>query len=239
MELIDHIRQAQDGRFIALLGAAAGLDAYAAETLLRRQLPLIAQRIDAVAAADPAAMETLFDIVEEGEAEAYLEDIRALTSRAAVKDGEELLAHLFGSLEAARTAAMEAGAPEGVPPELAGRFLTYSAVLAVAAMSRRWRTEIMPALAAAGDGDSGPAGTGGALAGGLMATLVAALIDGLVKGLLQALRPRRRRRTRYARRYRRYASRGRTRRRRPSRRRRRTRRDRGLLEEILGQVLKG
>jgi len=238
MELIDHIRQAQGGRLIALLGAAAGLDPYAAEAMLRRQLPVIARRIDAVAAEDPAAMEALFDIVEEGEAEEYLEDIRALTSRAAVKDGEELLEHLFGSLEAARAAALEAGVPEGTSQEVAARFFTYTAVLAVAAMSRRWRADVMPALSAATGGDGGLAGAGGALAGGLVATVIAALIDGLVKGLLKGLRPRRRRRTRYARRYRRYTSR-RRRGRRTSRRRRRTRRDRGLLEEILGQVLKG
>lgn len=236
MELIDHIRQAQGGRLVALLGAAAGLDPHAAEALLRLQVPVIARRIDAVTAEDPAALETLFDIVEEGEAEAYLEDIRTLTSRAAVKDGEELLTHLFGSLESARRAAIEAGVPNGVSLEVAARFFTFAAVLAVAAMSRRWRTDVMPAFTAGRSREAHSAGMGGTLAGGLLATVIAALVDGLIQGLLRGLRPRRRRRTRYARRYRRHA----TRRRYPRRRsRRRHRRDRDLLTAILGQVLKG
>jgi hypothetical protein len=238
MDLMEHIRQGQGGRLPALLGAAAGLQPWQAEDLLRRQLPLITQRIEELTTRDEAAREALFDIVDHGEAEDYLNDVRALTSRAAVRDGEELLEHFFGSLQQARARARNAGAPPEVPVELAERFFTYSAVLAVAAMSRRWRMEVMPALRREPAKGTGAAGPAAALAGGLLGTVLAALIDGLIRGLLKGLRPRRRRRAPYARRYRRHSRR--RSRRRTGRARRRSRRRAGLrLEEIITEILKG
>ncbi len=223
MELVEHIISAGSGRPLAALAAAAGISPREMEQVLRAQVPAIAARIHQRAAADEAELEAIFDILEAGEAEDYLEKPRALTSRAAVRDGEDILAHLFGSLDAARR---QAPAPPGMAPELAGRLMTWSALLCVAAMSRRWRTEALPAMASSGDG-------------GILSLLVQAIVSGLLRALKSALLPRRRRRTPYSRRYRRH--RRRTSRRRTSRRhsRRRRRRNVSILEDIIGQVLRG
>jgi len=224
MELTDEIVAAGDGRQLAALVAAAGMSPRDVEAVLRAQVPAIAARIHERAAADEAELDAIFDIVEAGEAEDYLEDPRALTSRAAVRDGEDILAHLFGSLEAARA---EAGAPPGMAPELAARLMTWSAVLCVAAMSRRWRTEALPAMQAASSGGEG-----------LLALLVRTIVTALLRALKSALLPRRRRsRAPYSRRYRRHRRKRRSRRTRRSRRRRR--RDISILEDILGKALRG
>ncbi len=230
MNIVEHIITANGGRQTAAIAAAAGIGTGDFEALLRRQAPLIARRIHQRAREDAAELETIFDILEEGEAEEYLRSPRALTSRAAVEDGEDILAHLFGSAGAARAEAQAAGIPEGTGPELAGRLMTYSAVLTVAAMSRRRRAEVLPALSSA---DASTAG------GGLIAMIAAALMEGLVRGLKKALLPRRRRRRRYSARYRRNARRRARGRSRPRRRRRAAPRDRSVLEEILRGVLKG
>jgi len=228
MELVEHVITANGGRQVAAIAAAAGISPQEMERLLRLQVPVIAARIRERAAEDEAELEAVFDLLEDGEAEEYLQKEREITTRDAVADGEDILEHLYGSLEAARAAAP---VPEDMSPELAARLMTFSAVLTVAAMTRRYRTEVLPAMSAAA--------SGGEAGGGLLALLVSALIDGLIKGLSRALLPRRRRRrTRYSYRYRR--TRRRTGRRRGRRRtsRRRRRRSSSVLEDVLGNVLK-
>ncbi len=228
MELVEHVITANSGRQAAAIAAAAGISPQEMEHLLRLQVPAIAARIHERAGNDEAELEAVFDLLEDGEAEEYLQKEREITTRDAVADGEDILEHLYGSLEAARTAAP---VPEGMSPELAARLMTFSAVLTVAAMTRRYRTEILPAMSAAAAGSGRE--------GGILSLLIAALIDGLIKGLTRALLPRRRRRrTRYSYRYRRRRRRSsrRSYRRRASRRRRR--RSSSVLEDILGNVLK-
>ncbi|HHN67783.1 MAG TPA: hypothetical protein ENK15_07090 [Thermopetrobacter sp.] len=228
MELIEHIITANGGQQTAAIAAAAGLAPRDFEAVLRAQVPVIARRIHERAESDEAELEAIFDLLEDGEAEEYLRKPRALTSREAVDDGEDILAHLFGSPEeAARTAP----APQGVDPALAGRLMTYSAVLTVAAMSRRYRAEALPAARL----DDGGEGKGA----GILSIIISALIAGLVKGLSRALLPRRRRRRRYSTRYRRHRRRTRRRTTRRRRTRRARRRSTSILKDILGQVLRG
>ncbi len=227
MELVEHVITANGGRQVAAIAAAAGISPQEMERLLRLQVPVIAARIRERAGNDEAELEAVFDLLEDGEAEEYLQKEREITTRDAVADGEDILEHLYGSLEAARAAAP---VPEGMSPELAARLMTFSAVLTVAAMTRRYRTEVLPAMSATASGE-----------GGILSLLIAALIDGLIKGLKRALLPRRRRRrTRYSYRYRRRRKRRRTSRRTYRRRtsRRRRRRSSSVLEDVLGNVLK-
>jgi len=227
MELVEHVITANGGRQVAAIAAAAGISPQEMERLLRLQVPVIAARIRERAGNDEAELEAVFDLLEDGEAEEYLQKEREITTRDAVADGEDILEHLYGSLEAARAAAP---VPEGMSPELAARLMTFSAVLTVAAMTRRYRTEVLPAMSATASGE-----------GGILSLLIAALIDGLIKGLKRALLPRRRRRrTRYSYRYRRRRKRRRTSRRSYRRRtsRRRRRRSSSVLEDVLGNVLK-
>ncbi len=228
MELVEHVITANSGLQVAAIAAAAGISPEEMKLLLRLQVPAIATRIHERAGNDEAELEAVFDLLEDGEAEEYLQKEREITTRDAVADGEDILEHLYGSLEAARAAAP---VPEGMSPELAARLMTFSAVLTVAAMTRRYRTEILPAMSAS-------ASSGGS-EGGIISLLIAALIDGLVKGLARALLPRRRRRrTRYSYRY--HRRRRRTHRRSYRRRtsRRRHRRTSSILEDVLGNVLK-
>ena len=234
-ELLDRITSAGNGAQLAALATAAGLRTEELAALLRKQVPEVALRIHARAADDEAELDAIFDILEDGEAVRYLADPRYLTSRAAVADGEDILAHLYGSLDKARATIRDEDIPEGVSRTQAERLLTWAATLTVAAMSERYQREVAPALGLMGGGVTAASGA----SGGLLATVLNALLQGLVRGLRDALLPRRRRR--YSRRYRRYSRsyrrRGYARRR--SYRRRRRRRSRNTLERVLGDLLKG
>ena len=225
MGLPDIIISANGGQQTAAIAAAAGIGPGEMNELVARQVPAIARRIHERTGDDEAELEAIFDILEDGEAEDYLSSPRILTSRAATVDGEDILEHLYGSMEKAAEAARELGAPRGVEAELAARLMTYSAVLTVAAMSRRYRAEVLPAAQMA-------QGSGG----DILAMLVQAIIAGLIRALKNAILPRRRSRTRYSTRYRR---RRRKTTRSRSRRYRRGRRSRSILEDVISDVLRG
>jgi hypothetical protein len=181
MELLDIIAAGQGGALITRLGAAAGVDAATARAALDKLAPEIARRI-AAKAQDPDEYEHLLDVLEEGEADAYLDSPRALLSRAAAQDGEDILAHLYGSLDAARREAGRIGAPDGMTPAIFERFMSYAAAVVLAAMTRRNKALAMPA-----------ASQSAAAQGGIMAMLIDAIVKGVVDGFKKAMVPRRRR----------------------------------------------
>ncbi len=234
MRLEDVAIGANGGAQIAAVAAAAGIDSRDMEALARMQIPRIAARIHRVAADDEAALEAIFDLLEDGEAEEYLQKPAALTSREAVGDGEDILGHIYGSPEEAERE-LAGDPPAGMSRELAARLAPFCAALTVAAMSRRYRAEVLPVMAAGGADSAGAAG------GGIIALLIDAIIKGLVTALKRAFLPRRRRR-RYSYRYRRNRrgrsrrSRSRSYRRRSSRRRRR--RSTSVLEDIIGEAIR-
>jgi len=216
MEILDIIAAGQGGGLITRLGAAAGVDAATARAALDRLAPDIAQRI-AARARDPQEFEHLLDVLEEGEADAYLDSPRALLSRAATRDGEDILAHLYGSLDAARREATIIGAPAGMKAAVFERFMTFAAALVLAAMTRRNKMLAMPAAASQSVASQG----------GIVAMLIDAVVKGLVDGFKRAMLPRRRRAsTTYGRKKKRSGPKRSTRTRTPS------------LQDILGDIVK-
>jgi hypothetical protein len=134
----------------------------------------------------------------------------------AVQDGEDILTHLYGSLEVARRQARAIGAPAGMKTATFERIMSHAAALVLAAMTRRSKMLAMPAVG------SLPA----ASQGGIMAVLIDAVVKGIVDGLKRAMLPRRRRAsTAYGRRKKRSTSRT-----------KRTTSPR--LEDILGDIIK-
>ena len=216
MEILDIIESAQGGSLIVHLAAAAGVDAPTAEAAMRALAPELARAI-ANKASDPDEYEHLIDSLNSSEADDYLDNPRAFLSRAATRDGEEILTYLYGSLDVARARANAIGAPNGMKETTFTRFMTFAAVLVVAAMTRRNKTFAMQATPAA---SSPPLN-------GVMAMLVDAVVKGVVDGLKRAMLPRRRRITvGYGRKKRRKRTRRKTRTRTPS------------LNDILGNLLK-
>ena len=213
MEILDIIASAQGGALVTHLAAAAGVDQETARAALDRLVPEIARRI-AEKATDPDEYEHLLGVVDDSEADDYLDNPRTLLSRSATKDGEDILAYLYGSLDAARREAARIGAPPGMKKPTFEALMTFAAALVLAAMTRRSKTLAMPA-----------AGLVGGAGGGIASVLIGAVVKGLVDGMKRALVPRRRR-TRISRR------------RSSSSRRKRSSRT-PSLNDILGDLVKG
>jgi len=181
MQILDIIASAQGGHLITHLAAAAGVDQETARSALDRLVPEIARRI-AEKADDPDERAYLLDVVDDSEADDYLDNPRTLLSRSATKDGEDILAYLYGSLAAARREAARIGAPPGMEEPTFEALMTFAAVLVLAAMTRRNKRLAMPA-----------ATPGSGAGGGIAAALVSAVVKGFVDGMKRALVPRRRR----------------------------------------------
>jgi hypothetical protein len=136
MSLLALIAASQNGLLIRAVGSVIGVDEPVARDALERLLATIAERLGA-RAADPAEHDILLDVIASGSFQRYLDDPRALFGRDAVRDGEVLLAYLYGSVEAARQRARAVGPPAGLDGEVFARLMTLAASLLLGAMARR------------------------------------------------------------------------------------------------------
>lgn len=178
MELVEIIAAGHKGRLAANVANVAGIAEADARAALEALVGEVAGRI-AAKVADPAELELLLDVIEAGEHDDYLDSADALLSREAIQEGEEILTHVYGGLDAARAAAARLPRPASLDGPRMGSLMTLAATLSVAALTRRGRATWLPA---AGDGYG--------------SSLLGALIQGLIQGLTHVPARRRRRRTR-------------------------------------------
>ena len=220
MGLMDILRTAQDGRFFANAGHAAGIDPEMAEEALGRMGTAIASQLRK-RAEDADALENLLDLLEDGDGDAFLDESNFMDDPELVADGEAVLADIYGSAAAARKA-LGIGPRDAAMKKLAA--IAASAVLAV--LARQYAKPQMQSLVseqhAAGNGEA---------QGGLFSTIIEAVVKGAVQGATRQLAPKRRRR-------RTTSIFGTTRK--STARKRTTRRKRGgtfSLEQIFGEIL--
>src|SRR5262245_61363886 len=103
MAVMDILRGAQNGRFFANAGRAAGVDAAAAERTLGALTPEIVVKLRK-RAEDPQALESLLDLLEDGHGDVFLGDESLLDDPEIVSDGKAVLTDIYGSAEAVNDA---------------------------------------------------------------------------------------------------------------------------------------
>lgn len=177
-ELIDIILASNQGRTAGALALAGGYPADAAEKALKTLVRDIGHRM-AMKAQDPDEFELILDVIEAGEHDDYLTNPDALLSREAVQEGEEILAHVYGSLERARTVARSLRRPHGLNEDKMERLMSLAATLCVAAMVSRGRQGFMAADL-----------------GGAAQSFWSELVNAVIKGITYVPPKRRKRRSR-------------------------------------------
>ena len=140
----------QHGLLIKAVGGVVGVEEPVAGRALERLSRAIARRLSARVAVEPAEHEVLLDVVARGGFERYLDDPRALFGREAVRDGEDLLAYAYGSVEAARDDAKAVGPPAGLDRDVFARLMTLAASLVLAAMARKLEQQARASSAVSG-----------------------------------------------------------------------------------------
>ena len=177
-ELIDIILASNQGRTAGALGLAGGYSTDTAEKALKTLVRDIGHRM-AMKAQDPEELELILDVIEAGEHDDYLTNPDSLLSRDAVQEGEEILAHVYGSLERARTVARSLRRPHGMTEDKMERLMSLAATLSVAAMVARGRQGFMAADL-----------------GGVTQSFWKELVQAVIKGITYVPPKRRKRRSR-------------------------------------------
>ena len=218
-ELIDIILAANDGRTAGALALAGSYTVDTAEKALRTHVREIGHKM-ALKAQSPEELDLLLDVIEAGEHDDYLTNPDALLSREAIEEGEEILIHLYGSLDAARAVARRLRRPHGITEEKMERMMTLAATLCVAGLVRRGKTSFMAASSTGGMGGAG-------------ATFLQELVSAIIKGITHVPPRRRRRRNRAT-----YANSYKTSRKRKRQQRRSTRTSKPSLADVFGDLIK-
>jgi hypothetical protein len=174
MSLMALMAAGQQGLLIRTVGGVVGVEEPVAARALERLSKAIARRLSARVAVEPAEHEVLLDVVARGGFERYLDDPRALFGREAVRDGEDLLAYAYGSVDAAREEARALGPPRGLDRDVFARLMTLVASLVLAVMARSME-QARPRSAVAG-----PAG--------VLKELGETVMRGLADGTLRTFR---------------------------------------------------
>jgi len=189
MALMDILTQAQGGAFYANAGKAVGIPPDEARAALDALCPAIALKLRQ-SAENEVTLDALLEIIEDGDGDAFLDDPALIGDPEVSKDGNAILADVYGTKTAALKEA-KALAPD-LDKKALGALTAIAATSVVAALARSQRQSIMmPAM-----GIQQVAGTGG---GGLLGTIVSAVIEGAIKGAMRELAPKpRRRRSSYA-----------------------------------------
>lgn len=149
MALMALIAAGQHGRLIEVVAGLIGVEEPVARSALERLLAAMAQRLSYVVA-DPREQDALLAVIASGGFQRYLNEARALSGRDVLRDGEGLLAYLYGSVEAARAEAVDIGPPAGLDGEVFARLMTLAASLLLAAMARRIEQQASERYTAAG-----------------------------------------------------------------------------------------
>lgn len=149
MSLMAIVAAGQQGRLFEALAVLLEVDEPVARSAIEHLSAAVAARMMR-RAADPGEQDMLLDVVASGDFQRYLDDPRALFGRDAVRDGEEALVYLYGSVEAARDNARSIGPPAGLDSDVFARLMTLAASLVLAAMARRLDQMARDRSAAAG-----------------------------------------------------------------------------------------
>ncbi|MFO0990387.1 MAG: DUF937 domain-containing protein [Hyphomicrobiales bacterium] len=189
MALLDILAQAQGGAFYANAGQAVGIPPDQAQAALDALCPAIAVKLRQTAE-NEETLDALLEIIEDGDGDAFLDDPALIGDPEVAKDGNAILADVYGTKTSALKEA-QALAP-GLDKKALAALTAIAASSVVAALARSQRqSTMMPAM-----GVQQAAGSGG---GGILGTIVSAVLEGAIKGAVRELTPRpKRRRTSYA-----------------------------------------
>jgi hypothetical protein len=177
MSLMAIIAAGQNGLLIRSVGGAIGVDEPVARAAIERLLPPMARQLSE-RAHEPEESEIVLDVVAYGGFQRYLDDPRALLGREAIRDGEDMLTYLYGSVEAAREQARAIGPPAGLDAEVFARLTTLAACLVLGAMARRLEHHDHEDLAELG-------------VSGMLKGLGQAIVRGFIEGSTRSLGRRR------------------------------------------------
>ena len=174
MSVVDILTQSQDGKLFGQVAAELSLDEGTVRTAMTAICPAILSEVRAAAEDDEGLLETLARHLAVGAVGSVLDDPGVLTGAESVKDGNAILAAVYGS----KAGAMEEvkALTSGIPAAKLSKLAAISATAAVSALMQSH--SVMPL---AGVQRAASAG------GGILSVFIDALIKGMVRAATSEL----------------------------------------------------
>lgn len=135
MQIMDILERAQGGRLYDNIAQVYGLEPAEVEAVAGNVVPFLASAIER----NTLSRGGLADIVGalgDGHHQLYLEDPRFIGSQAMVTDGNNILGHVFGSVDRSRAVADKVAAASGVGSDWVRKLLPILAALLMGALSK-------------------------------------------------------------------------------------------------------
>lgn len=159
MDLMDLLKKAGGDSSVGALSQRLNLDSAQTQSMLEAVAPAF-KRSFQKEASSADGLAALARALESGDHDKYVDRPDALTSDAAVDDGNRILGHLFGSKDVSRNVAANAAEKSGIDPSLIKQALPLIAGLAMGSLSKnseggKSAFSMLPALLGGGGDDDG------------------------------------------------------------------------------------
>ena len=135
MSILDTLLGSAQAGSLNRAAALRGLDSGSAASLLEQLVPALTAQVKRHAGST-GGLDSLTSALKRGGHARYLEDPSALTSQAAVSDGNGILGHILGSKDASRKLAADASDKTGINVDLIKQFLPIVAAATMGAISK-------------------------------------------------------------------------------------------------------
>lgn len=136
MNLQDLLNSAGGQQSLKNLGGNLGLNASSTNSLVDALAPMLMGALQKQTTSGDS-LDSLKRALQKGGHQSYLEQPESMFSQAAVKDGNDILGHLFGSKDVSRNVAAHASQSTGIDASLIKQALPLLAGLVMGAVSKK------------------------------------------------------------------------------------------------------
>lgn len=136
MNLLETIMSAQSGKAVEQMANANGVDVNDALKALGGLIPGVASNL-AKNSQQSGGIESLFNALQKGSHNQYLEKPEIAVSDQGIADGNNILGHILGSKDASRSLASQAAGQTGLDSSLMKKMLPVVASLVMGALSKQ------------------------------------------------------------------------------------------------------
>jgi hypothetical protein len=136
MNVLETILGAQGGQLVGKLAQNFGLDQSQASAALQHLVPMLAGGVQR-SVGQQGGLESIFNALQGGNHDQYLDDHTQLGQQQAVDDGNSILGQIFGSKDVSRQVAAHAANNTGIDASVLTKMLPVVASVVMGAMKQR------------------------------------------------------------------------------------------------------
>jgi len=136
MGVLDQLLGGQGDAAVAQVARQFGLDPAEARKAMDGLMPVVARGLQQNAS-QPKGADELFEALRKGNHGRYLDDVSSLGQQDNVKEGNDILGHVFGNKDVSRGVAREVSSSTGISSTILKKLLPVVATMAMSAIGKQ------------------------------------------------------------------------------------------------------